>query len=338
MKIRNVYLITSCVLFLVLVGVAYATIHFYFLTTFSDSQQPHTLYITPKDTQQSVADQLSQISPQKCKAVALLWQFKEYTPRPGKYEISPTQHAVDVFRMLRNGQQKPVKLVVNPAWTVEIMASRIAPQLMVDSAELVSFLNDTTTLQLMNCTSETLPAHFIPNTYEVYWTITPQQLVERLEKEYKRFWTTERREKAALLGLSQHEVSTLASIVCRETNNTAEMPIIAGLYLNRLHKKMPLQACPTVIFARKDFSIRRLTDPMHPDSPYNTYRYAGLPPGPIFIPSIVAIDAVLNAQKSNYIYMCAKEDFSGTHNFASTYAEHQRNAVKYQRAYKQRFQ
>ena len=337
MKVRNIFLIIGIVLSLILGGIAYYVINFYALTPFSDSQTSHTLYIYKHDTQTSVANQLAEISPRKFKAIMLMWQFKDYTPRPGKYEITPSQNAIDVFRMLRNGQQKPVKLVVNPAWTVEIMASRLAPQIMVDSAELVSFLNDTTTLQLMNCTRETLPAHFIPNTYEVYWTITPKQLVERLEKEYKNFWTPERRQKAEKLGLSQHEVSTLASIVCRETNNKAEMPIIAGLYLNRLHKKMPLQACPTVIFARKDFSIRRLTDPMNPDSPYNTYRYAGLPPGPIFIPSIVAIDAVLNAQKSDYIYMCAKEDFSGTHNFASSYAEHQRNAAKYQRAFKQRF-
>ena len=127
------------------------------------------------------------------------------------------------------------------------------------------------------------------------------------------------------------------TIVCRETNNVPEMSIIAGLYRNRMKRNMLLQACPTVIFARQDFSLTRLTNPTFPDSPYNTYRYLGLPPGPIFIPPVAAIDAVLNAETHNFLYMCAKEDFSGTHNFASTLSAHQRNAKKYQRAYKQRF-
>ena len=333
MKTRHYLLILGGGILLALLGATY----YFFLTPFNNSDTAHTIFIDRDDTSDSITIKLSDINTQKVGAFKLLWAIKDCTPRPGKYEVTAEQSVVDIFRMFRNGQQVPTKLIINPAWTVEIMASRLAPQLMVDSAELVSFFNDSTTLELMNCTKETLPAHFIPNTYEVYWTITPKQLVVRMEKEYQSFWTTERRAKAEKLGLSLHDVSTLASIVCRETNNTTEMPIIAGLYLNRLRKNMPLQACPTVIFARQDFSIRRLTDPMNPDNAYNTYRYAGLPPGPIFIAPISAIDAVLNAQSNNYIYMCAKEDFSGTHNFASSYAEHQRNAVRYQKAFKERF-
>lgn len=333
MKTRHYLLITSGCILLAILG----TIYYLFLTPFSNSDTTYTIFIDRDDTSDSIAVKLSDINTQKVGAFKLLWAAKDCSPRLGKYEVTTEQSVVDIFRMLKNAQQVPTKLIINPAWTVEIMASRLAPQLMVDSAELVSFLNDSTTWDLMNCKKETLPAHFIPNTYEVYWTITPKQLVNRMEKEYQSFWNAERRKKAEKLGLSLHEISTLASIVCRETNNTTEMPIIAGLYLNRLKKGMHLQACPTVIFARQDFSIRRLTDPMNPDNAYNTYRYAGLPPGPIFIAPISAIDAVLNAKSHDYIYMCAKEDFSGTHNFASSYAEHQRNAIKYQKAFKERF-
>lgn len=333
MKTRHYLWILGVGFILALLGTAY----YYFLTPFSCTDTNQTIYVDRNDTNDSIAVKLSEMNPQKVGAIKFLWTIKNCAPRPGKYEITPSQNAVDVFRMFKNGQQVPTKLVINPAWTVEILASRLATQLMVDSAELVSCFRDSTTLELMKCTKETLPAHFIPNTYEVYWTITPQQLITRLEKEYQKFWTSERRAKAEKIGLSLHEVSTLASIVCRETNNKAEMPTIAGLYMNRLKKNMRLQACPTVIFARQDFSIRRLTDPMIPDNPYNTYRYAGLPPGPIFIAPISAIDAVLNAQDHNYIYMCAKEDFSGTHNFAVSYGEHQRNATKYQKAFKEKF-
>lgn len=342
MKKHYKFFIIAFLLFLIIGivsvgGISYYFINHYFLTPFNGTSETHTLFIDNNDTQQSIATKLSKIAPNKIEAIKLLWHIKDYTPRPGKYDIKPQQTTIEVYRMLRNGSQTPIKLVITPTWTVEQMASRIAPQLMADSAELVSFFNDSKTLELMNCTKETLPAHFIPNTYEVYWNITPEQLVTRLEKEYQSFWNSERSQKAEHLNLTQHEVSTLASIVCRETNNTSEMPTIAGLYINRLKRNMPLQACPTIIFARKDFTIRRVTDPMNPDNPYNTYRYPGLPPGPIFIPPISAIDAVLNAQDHNYLYMCAKEDFSGTHNFAATYAEHQRNARKYQQAYKKRF-
>ena len=312
-------------------------VYYFLLSPIGRGECSHYIYIDRDDTKDSLIHKLSTVEPRQTLGIEWLWKITDATPRCGKYEVNPHQTSIEIFRMLRNGQQIPIKLVITPAWTVERMASRIANQLMVDSAELVNCLNDSATLALMNCTKETLPAHFIPNTYEVYWNITPQQFVNRMEREYKRFWTAERLQKAMRLGMTQHEVSTLASIVCRETNNVPEMSIIAGLYRNRMKRKMLLQACPTVIFARQDFTITRLTNPTEPDSPYNTYRYLGLPPGPIFIPPISAIEAVLNAETHNYLYMCAKEDFSGTHNFASTLTTHQRNAKKYQRAYKQRF-
>ena len=267
----------------------------------------------------------------------VLTDYSSFTLKSGKYVVDPNTNALELYRRLRNGQQIPVRVLVPSVWTVEKMAGRVSKQLMMDSVELMDCLTDSTTLAELGCTLEELPAYFIPNTYEVWWNCSPLDFVRRMKREYGKFWSEKRLAKAEAQGLSPVEVSTLASIVCRETNNAFEMPVIARLYCNRMKKGMLLQACPTVIFARKDFTITRLTQPMEPDSPYNTYRYLGLPPGPIYIAPIQAIDAVLNMPTHNYIYMCAKEDFSGVHRFASTYAEHQRNAAKYQRAYKKRF-
>lgn len=267
----------------------------------------------------------------------VLTDYSSFTLKSGKYVVDPNTNALELYRRLRNGQQIPVRVLVPSVWTVEKMAGRVSKQLMMDSVELMDCLTDSTTLAELGCTLEELPAYFIPNTYEVWWNCSPLDFVRRMKREYRKFWNEKRLAKAEAQGLSPVEVSTLASIVCRETNNAFEMPVIARLYCNRMKKGMLLQACPTVIFARRDFSITRLTQPTEPDSPYNTYIYPGLPPGPIYIAPIQAIDAVLNMPAHNYIYMCAKEDFSGVHRFASTYTEHQRNAAKYQRAYKKRF-
>jgi UPF0755 protein len=176
-------------------------------------------------------------------------------------------------------------------------------------------------------------AMFIPNTYEVYYNVSPEGLLEKMHDEYEAFWNTERKEKAAKIGLTPVEVATLASIVQAETIKEDEAPIIAGLYLNRLKKGIALQADPTLKFAVGDFSLKRILN-VHKEieSPYNTYKYPGLPPGPISMAEINSIDAVLNYTSSNYYYMCAKEDFSGRHNFTNSYEEHMRNAAKYQRA------
>ena len=201
---------------------------------------------------------------------------------------------------------------------------------MIDSIDIANLLTEKSILQEYNFTKQTLPALFIPNTYQVYWNISSKEFLNRMFKEYKRFWTEERQNKAKAIGLTPIEVSILASIVEEETNNKSEKPMVAGLYINRLKKGMPLQADPTVKFAWQDFTLRRITNKhLTIDSPYNTYKIIGLPPGPIRIPSPEGIDAVLNYSKHNYLYMCAKEDFSGTHNFASTLSEHNRNARKY---------
>ena len=178
---------------------------------------------------------------------------------------------------------------------------------------------------------------FIPETYQVYWDMSAEEFFERMQKEHQKFWNQERLDKATAIGMTPTEVCTLASIVEEETNNNPEKPMVAGLYINRLHTGMPLQADPTIKFALQDFGLRRITNAhLAVESPYNTYLNTGLPPGPIRIPSPIGLDAVLNHTKHNYLYMCAKEDFSGTHNFASNYAEHMKNARKYWNALNER--
>lgn len=182
-----------------------------------------------------------------------------------------------------------------------------------------------------------MPALFIPNTYEAYWNTDAKAFIHRMKKEYERFWTQERRDKAQACGLTPIEVSTLASIVEEETANKSEMPMVAELYLNRLQDGMPLQADPTIKFSLQEFGLRRILHKhLEVESPYNTYKHAGLPPGPIRIASIQGIESVLNHAQHDYLYMCAKEDFSGTHNFAATFAEHQANARRYQQALNKR--
>ena len=176
-------------------------------------------------------------------------------------------------------------------------------------------------------------AMFIPNTYEFYWTTTARQFADRMKAEYVRFWNEERIQKAESIGLTPVQVATLASIVQEETNQSSEKPRVAGVYINRLQKGMPLQADPTVKFAAGDITLRRILNRhLETDSPYNTYLYPGLPPGPITFPEISSLESVLNYEKHNYLYSCAKEDFSGFHNFARTNAEHERNAARYHAA------
>jgi UPF0755 protein len=251
----------------------------------------------------------------------------------GRYEVSNTMSMLNFVRNLRTGNQKPLMMVVPSVRTIEDLCGRVTRNIMLDSTYLASVLCDTSFCYSVGYNKATFPALFIPNTYEVYWDMSIDDFVQRMVKENKRFWSEERLQKAKALGMSKEEVVTLASIVDSETANNGEKPRVAGLYINRLKKGMLLQSDPTVIFATGDFSIRRvLNHHLQTESPYNTYKYAGLPPGPIRIPTIAGIDAVLNHEKHNYIYMCAKEDFSGTHNFASTYSEHLANARRYTRA------
>jgi UPF0755 protein len=253
--------------------------------------------------------------------------------KPGKYEIDSKLNYLELIRMLRSGKQVPVKLTFNNIRLKTDFAERIGAQLMFDSSTLLERLNDSTVDADLGFDAETILTMFIPNTYEMYWNTSVDDFLERMKKEYKRFWTQERLEKAEEIHLSPVEVSVLASIVEEETARKAEFPVVAGLYINRLRKGMLLQADPTVKFAVGDVTLKRILNyHLQIDSPYNTYKNPGLPPGPIRLPSISAIDGVLNYREHAYLYMCAKEDFSGEHNFAVTLSEHSANARRYQEA------
>lgn len=259
----------------------------------------------------------------------------EVSFKPGRYRLKKGMTAVDVVKHLRSGNREPVKFSFHYVRTPEALAGKVAGKLEVDSSQLVALLADPEfTKGKFGFTPEEMPAMFIPNTYEIHWNITAEQFCERMKKEYDKFWTQGRKDKAQALGLTQTEVSTLASLVQAEQSRLKEeWPVIAGLYLNRLNKGMLLQADPTVVFANNDFTIKRVLDRhLAIDSPYNTYKYAGLPPGPINMPEPEVIDAVLDADDNNYLYMCAKEDLSGRHSFAVTLTEHNKNAAAYHAA------
>lgn len=302
-----------------------------FMPTMNDitgETEKKSIYIDTDDTQDSV-----------CIKTGMGWRWNAYTHlleykvRTGRYVISPEEKAFLTFRLVRNGMQTPVRLTIPSVRTMPQLAARLSDKLMLDSATIARALTDSTVLQQMGYSRETVPALFIPNTYEIYWDTPLEKFLSKMQQENSRFWTQEREGKATALGMSHEEVATLASIVDEETANNAEKPLIAGMYLNRLRIGMPLQADPTVKFATGDFALRRIyNEHLKTESPYNTYLNTGLPPGPIRIPSIAGLDAVLNRAEHKYLYMCAKEDFSGTHNFAATYSEHLKNAARYVRA------
>ena len=257
--------------------------------------------------------------------------------KPGRYRLQAGMNNDALVNLLRSGEQEPINIVFNNLRTLNDLAARVGKQIEADSAQLAAKLNDPEVVAHYGFTAETFPAMFVPNTYEVYWNTSADQFLARMAREFKAFWTDERVVKANAIGLSQSEVVTLASIVKAETNMKEDMPRIAGVYINRIKKGIPLQADPTLIFGIGDYSIRRVLD-VHKevDSPYNTYKYKGLPPGPINFPATVYVDAVLNYERNNYIYFCAREDFSGYSNFAATYREHLLNARKWQQALNKR--
>lgn len=256
---------------------------------------------------------------------------------PGHYVVKDRMNNNALVNMLRGGLQTPVMVKFNNIRDVDQLAGRIAKQIEADSASISAKLHDQQYINQLGFNKHTIPALFLPDTYEFYWNTDAEGFVVRMFQEYNKFWTEERKQQAQSKGLTPVQVSILASIVNKETNMTDEMPRVAGVYINRLKNNWLLQADPTLIFAWNDYTIRRVLD-RHKEieSPYNTYKYIGLPPGPICIPSIAAIKAVLNAEDHHYFYFCAKEDFSGYHNFAKTLSEHNRNAARYQQALNQR--
>jgi len=253
--------------------------------------------------------------------------------KPGKYILKPNMTNLQTIRLLRSGKQAPVNITFNNVRLISQLGEKITSNLAITPGDFDVALAKFIDTNEYGFDKKNVIGMFLPNTYEVYYDISADGLIKRMHQEYEKFWNENREQKAQNLNLTRKEVSTLASIVQAESIKKEESPIIAGLYLNRLQKGIPLQADPTLVFASGNFGLKRvLNEHKEIDSPYNTYLNQGLPPGPINMPTINSIDAVLNHKDHNYLYMCAKEDFSGYHNFAATLREHINNANKYQRA------
>ena len=256
---------------------------------------------------------------------------------PGRYCIRQNMSNNQLINMLRSGIQDPVKLVINIARTPEDLAGKVSKQIEASEAELMKRMNDNEYLKPYGFNTESVIGMFIPNTYEFWWNTDADGFFKRMNKEYDKFWTRERLGRAKEINFTPNEVITLASIIINETNKEEEYRTIAGVYINRINLGMRLQADPTVKFALGDFERQRiLKNDTYIDSPYNTYIHDGLPPGPIAIPTVKAIDSVLKFEKSDYLYFCAKDDFSGYHNFARTLDQHNKNARLYQKALNRR--
>ena len=333
---KKQYIIPIIICVLALAGLVF----FYLTGCLSKSDKCEYVYIDDNDNLDSIVAKLKPIANEQALfSFKLLSRHSGYSQniRTGKYAIQPEEGIITVLRKLKNGHQEPVRLTIPESRTTDRLAGALSRKLMMDSLALSVSLKDSALCAKMGYDTATIVCLFVPNTYEVYWNTSIENFLTRMKKEHDKFWDKSRQAKAAALGLNPNEVCTLASIIDEETSNNPEKPMIARMYLNRLKKGMPLQADPTVKFALKDFALKRIYHNMlNTESPYNTYKYSGLPPGPIKVASVAGIDAVLNAPNHQYLYMCAKEDFSGTHNFASSYSEHLRNAARYSKALNER--
>lgn len=257
--------------------------------------------------------------------------------KAGRYRIPSGMNNNELINMIRSGRQEPMMFMFNNLRTLNELAGVAGRNFEADSSEFAAVLNDPETAGSFGFSAESFPAMFIPNSYEFYWTTSPVEFVERMKREYVAFWSDSKDKKAMDLGLSRIEVSILASIVEEESLHDDENARIAGVFINRLQQGIPLQSDPTLIFAKKDYSVRRvLNEDKKINSPYNTYLNRGLPPGPICIPSIAAIRGVLDHEEHNYLFFCVKPDFSGYHNFARTLSQHNKNARLYQQALNRR--
>ena len=334
MSFKRAILIVSVII--ILIAAAFTAYFYKAFTTPVSTCDDYRIYIRPSDTQESILAAIRKTDPEaNTKGLIYLLNHRKYDSHihTGCYTVKCKATPKQVADMLTGGAQTPVRLTINSTRTVGQMVRNITNQVMIDSAAFAKRLSDAHFLDSLGYTQATVFCMIIPNTYEVYWNISADALIKRLIKERDRFWNETRQNQAKSIGLTDFEVMTLASIVEEETSKQDELPIVAGLYINRLIKKMPLQADPTVIFALGGERPKRvLKEHLEINSLYNTYRNAGLPPGPIRFTNTRSIDAVLNYTKHNYLYMCAKEDFSGYHNFATTLSQHNANARRYQHA------
>jgi UPF0755 protein len=332
-KVLPVVFVAFAVIGIVVVVFAYQ----YFLSPNVAVRQQGKGFIIPRGAtiNQVVDSLLEEELLQENVSFMFVSKLLNYTERvkPGYYVFEQPMSNLEAVRFLRSGAQSPVNVTFSATRTVPQALEKLSRTIEATPEELQELLYKPETLQRLGFTKETLPAFLIPNTYEVYYTTSAEELIDRLEKEYNRFWNASRRQKAKAQGLTPVEVSTLASIVEGETKKSDERAKVAGLYLNRLKKGMLLQSDPTVKFAVNKPLLRRvLNRHLEVNSPYNTYKVAGLPPGPINVPPVQAINAVLNPDSHNYLYMVAKEDFSGYHNFSTNIAQHNRFANKYRQA------
>lgn len=332
-KKTRLILLEIAILTSVVIG---GTAYYYLLYPQFRPSKKASIYIDRDDTPDSVYTKLQLLgNPRHLDGFRWMarWFDYEHNLHTGHYVIRPGDSAYRLYNRLSKGRQEPVNLTIGSVRTLDRLARSIGKQLLVDSAEIAQKLFDKTFQQQLGYTPETMACLFLPETYQVYWNMSVEELFARMQKEHRRFWNDERLAQAQAIGMTPEEVTTLASIVEEETNNAEEKPMVAGLYINRLDADMPLQADPTIRFALQDFTLRRVSNELlRTPSPYNTYLHTGLPPGPIRIPTPQGINSVLNYHKHNYLYMCAKEDFSGTHNFSSNYNEHLQNAKRYWKA------
>ena len=331
----------ACIVIVAIVG------YLYCFSSFSKSSNTQYVYIDTDDNIDSVYNKVEPIANsfpyQAFKTLTHHFGYAEHI-HTGRYAIHPGEGALKVWRHMKNGLQEPVNLTLPSVRTLDKLSVELSKKLMIDSTSILQALTDEATCEKYGYDTATIACMFIPNTYDIYWNSSVEKLLDRMKKESEKFWNEDRTQKAKALQLTPVEVITIASIVDEETANNGEKPMIAGMYYNRIKLRnaeypegMPLQADPTIKYAWKRFDLKRIyNNLLRIKSPYNTYVNPGLPPGPIRIPSVAGIDAVLNLVKHDYLYMCAKEDFSGTHNFARTYQEHLQNAAKYSKALNER--
>ncbi|MFI3239629.1 MAG: endolytic transglycosylase MltG [Bacteroidales bacterium] len=318
---------------LIMIGGGYAI--FYYTYKSGCVTESRMLYVTDKMTLAVLESELSQsIGEKGASRVIDLINIKgiDITKRTGAYMINVGDSPADIVGRLQRREQTPIKFTFNNVRTKGELADIIGERLMMSGEDILVVLNNDSICAAYGCDTATIVTLFMPDTYELYWNVSPERLLTIMGNYYNNWWSDERKAKANALGLTPAEVATLASIVEQESNKRDERPMVARLYLNRLNRGIKLQADPTVKYALNDFGLKRILNKhLKYDSPYNTYLYAGLPPAPIYLADKRTLDAVLNAPKHNYIYMCAKEDMSGYHNFTSSYSQHLNNAKRYQR-------
>lgn len=338
---KRIALLIALAIFLVVAAIAFTVIYDKVFQANVKVMDESYLYIATGSTLDDIILQLEKKKVVKDTA-SFRWvaEKKNYPNHiyPGRYKLKDGMSNNALVDLLRSGKQLPLQLTFNTVRTKKELAEKVASYIEAEESEIYSMLNSSEVAESYGFNTFTFISMFIPNSYEFYWNTSADGFIKRMAKEYKNFWNESRIAKAKILGMSQSEVSTLASIVqAEQLMKVNERPKIAGLYLNRLRDGMPLQSDPTLIFAIGDFTIKRvLNTDKNVNSRYNTYRYPGLPPGPINVPEITSIDAVLNAENHDYYYMCAKADFSGYHNFARTLSQHNAYAAEYRKALSKR--